>query len=252
MDKNVLISVAMTCYNQAQFIKTAIKSVVNQTHVNWELVIVDDCSTDNSFKLINKLVKKLKIKNKTKIIRNDKNMGYSRSLHRAIKEGSGELVAVLDSDDSLADNDAFTIEKNIHIKNPSASLVYSNYIICNKNLKPQRICKGRALEKGETFLRRKKRISISHLKMFKKKCYDMTDGINPDLQQTVDKDLVLRLEEVGNLIYVNKNLVNYRKHPTSLTATWKKKGPKYTAFVKKMRVQIFTDAKERRKIKNEK
>ena len=97
-----------------------------------------------------------------------------------------------------------------------------------------------------------KYISISHLKMFKKKYYDVTDGINPDLKQTVDKDLVLKLEEVGKLIYVDKDLYNYRKHAESLTRSTSKKKPAYQKFVLKMRKQIYKDAEKRREIKNEK
>lgn len=246
MDKDVLISVAMTCYNQGHFIEDAIKSVIEQTHTNWEIVIVDDSSTDNSLKTTIKLVIKYDIQNKVQIHAHEENQGYGPSLADAINKASGELVCVVDSDDVLADKRALEIERDVHITHPEASLVYSNYIECNKHLKVKKIYKTRALKEGEQYLGTK--IRISHFKMLKKKYYEMTDGINPLLRQCVDKDLNLRLEEVGKLIYVDADLYFYRHHPDNLSRSIQKKDPKYQVFVAKMRKQIYIDAKKRRGI----
>ncbi|KKK96525.1 hypothetical protein LCGC14_2661870, partial [marine sediment metagenome] len=51
------------------------------------------------------------------------------------------------------------------------------------------------------------KVRVSHFKMLKRKCYEMTEGINPKLRQTVDKDLNLRLEEVGRLVYIDADLI---------------------------------------------
>jgi len=241
---DILISIVITCYNQGHFIEDAIKSVIIQSHTNWELIIIDDCSTDNSLKVINNLIEKYNIENKTKLIINDVNVGYGKSLHRGIINSSGELVAVLDSDDALADKDALKIERDVHIKHPDAALVYSNYILCNKLLKRKGIYKTRALKSGEKYLGTK--IRISHFKMLKKKFYMMTEGINPKLRQSVDKELNLRLEEVGRLVYVDADLLYYRHHPENLSRSIKKKNPEYQRFVTRMRKQIYEDANKRR------
>ena len=103
MSSEVLISIAMTCFNQARFITEAMSSITKQTYHNWELVIINDCSTDKSLKIIGKSSKKLQIENKVKLYNNDKNVGYSVSLDRAIRKSSGELVAIVDADDALLD-----------------------------------------------------------------------------------------------------------------------------------------------------
>lgn len=246
MDKGVLISVVMCCYNQAVFIEDAIKSVVTQSYKNWELVIVDDVSTEPSTSKIYNLIKKYKIENKVKLIINEKNVGYGSSLHKGIMLSSGELICVVDADDALASDDALSIERDIHINCPEAALVYSNFIICDKELKPENIFKTRALKKGETFLNKK--INISHFKMFKKSCYVSCGGINQKLRQAVDKDLNLRLEEVGSLVYVDADLLYYRVHSDNISLTLDKKDPKYRKFVLDMRKQIYIDAKIRRGI----
>jgi len=244
MDKNVLISVVTTCYNQGHFMEDALKSIVMQAHTNWEWVVVDDCSTDNSLEVINNLIKKYNVESKTKIFTHSENKGYGNSLGEGITKSSGELVAIVDSDDALADRKALKIERNVHIERPDAALVYSNYIICNKELKPKKVYKTRALKKGEKYLGTK--IRISHFKMLKKKYYEMTEGINPKLRQCVDKELNLRLEEVGKLVYVDANLMYYRQHSENLSTSINKKSKSYKNFIVKMRKQIYIDAKKRR------
>lgn len=244
MDKDVLISIVTTCFNQEHFVEDAIKSILPQTHTNWQLVIVDDCSTDKSLKSINKYIALHGIENKTKVIVHNKNKGYGSSLHRGIIESYGELVAVVDADDALAENNALEIERDVHIKHPEAALVYSNYIVCNKHLERRKVYKTRALKKGEQYLGTK--IRISHFKMLKKKYYEMTAGINPKLRQSVDKELNLILEEVGKLVYIDANLLLYRSHSESLSNSINKKDAKYRSFVIKMRKGVYEDAKKRR------
>ena len=81
--------------------------------------------------------------------------------------------------------------------------------------------------------------------MIKKKYYNMTDGVNPKLKKCVDKDLVLRLEEVGDLVYVDADLLYYRSNPNNLTNS---ESPKEEKYNNKMRIQMYNDARNRRKL----
>lgn len=89
-----LVSIIMPCYNCSEFISDTILSVINQTYKNWELIIVDDCSTDES-------IAKIEAYNddRIKIFRNDKNSGAAYSRNVAIKNAKGRWIAFLDSDD---------------------------------------------------------------------------------------------------------------------------------------------------------
>lgn len=90
------ISVLMTSYNNENTIEEAIKSVLNQTYKNVTLLILDDCSSDNTYKII----KKIKETNKNlKIFRNKKNIGLTKSLNILIQESKGEILARQDGDD---------------------------------------------------------------------------------------------------------------------------------------------------------
>ena len=249
MSDNPLVSISITCYNRGYFIRDAIKSIVKQTYTNWELIIVDDCSIDDSQNIIKKCIKEFKIKDKTKVFVHSENRGYGYSLNQAINESSGELITILDSDDSLATDDALRISVDVHLKNPDVALTYSNYNECNEKLEKVKTVKTRQLRKDETFLSSGRKIKISHLKVIKKNFYNMTEGINPDLKQTVDRDLILKIEEVGKLLFIDKILLNYRFHNNNLSRTIKKKGRNYLKFVNKMRNQMYEDARKRRKIK---
>lgn len=242
-----LISIAMTCYNQQKYVRDALKSIAEQKYKKWELVIVDDCSTDKSVKIIKKHIKEFGLKGKVRITRHKENKGYGYSLGEAISNCVGELVVILDSDDALASNKVLKIVMKSHKKYPEASMTYSNFIECDSGLNPVKIQKRKQISDKESFLTHKTK--ISHLKVLKKSYYDKTDGINPELKQTVDKDLILRLEEVGKLIHINENLLKYRKHKGALTKSIGRKPKNYRKQVSVMRQKIYEDAKKRRGIK---
>lgn len=238
------IDIVMSCYNSEKFIKTAIKSVSRQGYDNWELIIVDDFSSDKSVSVITRTIKKFKISDKVKLIRHEKNYGYGKTLKDAIENGDGELIAIVDSDDALSHKDALSIMSSKHIRNPDASLVYSNYYKCDRNLLPSQVGPSRQLKKNESYINTK--IRISHLKVFKRSFYNKTGGVNPTLKKSVDKDLVLKLEEVGNFIYINKILYYYRCHEKNLTRSIHRQSKNYQRMIKQSRKQIYIDAKKRR------
>lgn len=93
---NELISIVMPTYNCAQFIMQSIESVLKQSYTNWELLIVDDCSTDNTESLIRELLQK---DGRIHYTRLDINSGAAVARNTAIKQAKGHYVAFLDADD---------------------------------------------------------------------------------------------------------------------------------------------------------
>ena len=90
-----LVSIIMPSYNTAQYIADSIESVLAQTHENWELLIVDDCSTDNT----DEVVAEFSIDPRIRYLKNAKNSGAAVSRNRALREARGKWIAFLDSDD---------------------------------------------------------------------------------------------------------------------------------------------------------
>lgn len=90
-----LVSIIMPSWNTAKFIAESIQSVINQTYTNWELLIVDDCSTDKT----DRVVEPFLIDARIKYFKNEKNSGAALTRNRAMREAKGEWIAFLDSDD---------------------------------------------------------------------------------------------------------------------------------------------------------
>lgn len=90
-----LISVIMSNFNTPEeYLREAIESVLNQTYNNFEFIIIDDCSTDNSLEII-----KTYTDERIVILKNDENLGITKSLNRGLKIAKGEFVARMDADD---------------------------------------------------------------------------------------------------------------------------------------------------------
>lgn len=251
------ISVAMACYNAEKYLKAAIKSILRQTYTNWEIIFIEDMSTDNTANLLKKYRSQYCLQDKTRVIRHNANLGYGTSLYDAIKYGTGELVAVIDSDDALASKYAFSKMVEAHRTHPKASLCYSTYYFCRNKLSTRFIKDIIPLSKGKTYLdallnpekRRNgkgKYHRVSHLKVFKRACYDRTEGLMRGLLKGVDRDLVLKLEEVGGLVFINEPLYIHRKHDGNITNLWGDMSSKERSVILKAKAQVIRSAQERR------
>lgn len=94
MQINKLVSIITPSFNSVKFIKQCIESVIAQTYTNWEMLIVDDYSSDNSLQILKKYNDK-----RIQLIELDKNVGASESRNVAIRKAKGKYIAFLDSDD---------------------------------------------------------------------------------------------------------------------------------------------------------
>lgn len=93
---NPKISVIMSVYNGARYLKEAIDSILSQTFTDFEFLIVDDCSNDNSPQILEEYAKK---DNRIRIITNEFNLGLTKNLNKMIKESKGYYIARFDCDD---------------------------------------------------------------------------------------------------------------------------------------------------------
>lgn len=127
---NELVSIIMPSYNTANYIEESVKSVIAQTYSDWELIIVDDCSTDNTDAVVSPFLTDPRIK----YFKNEKNSGAAVSRNRALREAKGKWIAFLDSDDlwlpeKLQKQIAFMESHGYHFS-------YTNYIEIDENSEP--------------------------------------------------------------------------------------------------------------------
>lgn len=95
-----LVSIITPVYNSEEYLEETILSVINQTYKNWELLLIDDYSTDNSYKIIEKYLTDERIK----YLRNERNSGPAITRNVGLEKSKGEYIAFLDSDDIWAKN----------------------------------------------------------------------------------------------------------------------------------------------------
>ena len=117
---NVEVSIILPTYNRAHLIKRAVNSVLNQSYKDFEMIIVDDNSTDNTIEIINSINDE-----RINVIRHDTNKGPSAARNNGIRISRGEFIAFLDSDDEwLAKN----LEKQVSVFKNADSIVGMVYV----------------------------------------------------------------------------------------------------------------------------
>jgi len=132
---NPLVSVIIPLYNAQKYISETIESVINQTYTNWELLVVDDCSTDNSRELVKKFEKQ---DNRIRLIKLETNFGGpAKPRNIGIDNAIGEYIAFLDADDVWLKN---KLEKQLHfLKKYNLDMVHTSAYIIDEYSNIQRI-----------------------------------------------------------------------------------------------------------------
>jgi glycosyltransferase involved in cell wall biosynthesis len=211
-DSTPLFSVLIANYNNGQYLEECLQSVFNQTYTNWEIILVDDGSTDEKS---HELYLKYMSHEQIKIFLNQGNKGCGYAKRRCAEEANGKICAFLDPDDTIT-LDALEIMVNKHIELPDFSLVYSTHYLCDENLTISKINDTiKQVDEKGYFCSRD--AQVSHFASYKNEFYKATSGINPSLKRAVDQDLYYKLEETGPFYFVNQPLYFYRRHEAGIS-----------------------------------
>ena len=209
-----LFSILIANFNNGHFFKDCYKSIIAQTYQNWEVIIVDDGSSDNSIKLINELISN---DNRFKLFIRKNNEGCGYTKRECVTYASGSIAGFLDPDDTLVE-DALNLMVKTYLKKPHITFISSNYQLVNLDLTI--ISTGThatAIPVNTNYLSYG-RGAITHFTTFKVSNYRQTVGINPLMKRAVDQDLYYKLEEVGKHHFLNAVLYNYRINDNSISA----------------------------------
>lgn len=126
--KKQLVSIIMPAYNSEKYIRQSIESVINQEYQEWELLVVDDCSTDNTCEVVESIIS---YEQRIKLFRQPFNQGVSEARNRAIKEANGRFIAFLDSDD-IWKEEKLSSQISFMLKN-NYSFTFTSYELIDKN-----------------------------------------------------------------------------------------------------------------------
>jgi glycosyltransferase involved in cell wall biosynthesis len=151
------ISIVMPNYNRQKYIGEQLGSLISQTHRNWELIIVDDCSTDKSKEIIQEFIKNNQEKN-IQLIQNEKTLGVAKNFEKGLGQATGKYIAVCDSDDVWFPD---KLEKELSfLKSGDYGMVYSDMTVVDENL---RVIEKSFIRKGLSFFCRQKDESFYEL-----------------------------------------------------------------------------------------
>lgn len=210
-----LFSLLIANYNNGNYLQEAIDSVLSQSYKNWEIIIVDDGSTDNSREVYQQYEKD----NRFRIFYNDCNHGCGYSKRRCVEEARGGVCGFLDPDDTLMP-EALAKMMEVHEEQPDVSIVYSRCYLCDENMNIKGTNKLLSLNEGESFYTYRW-FGAMNFSSFKKSFYDQTEGISPYLLAGVDQDLYFKMEEVGKIYVLDEFTYKYRKGvSTAVTNNW--------------------------------
>lgn len=203
----MLFSILVANFNNGNFFKDCYQSILEQTHSDWEVIIVDDCSTDDSVNQIRKLIG---YDERFRLFLNEKNLGCGYTKRRCAEFANGIICGFVDPDDTITP-DALETMVEAHLANPGAALVHSSFYFCDEQLKPvQYYDIAASVKVTDRFTNLEGQ--VNHFSTFKRAFYSKTKGIDSGLLRAVDQDLYLKLSETGDFFFVNKPLYNYRLH----------------------------------------
>jgi glycosyltransferase involved in cell wall biosynthesis len=203
----MLFSVLIAHFNNTRYLPEALNSVLAQTYSNWEIILVDDGSTEDFDATIQPYLQEERIR----IFRNQKNNGCGYTKHRCAHHASGHLMGFLDPDDVLLP-DALHRMALVHRLRPDCSLAHSTHYVCDHTLDRCRKAEYvKALPDGIPYLMLGDG-RIHHFASFKKSAYARTQGIDKENLKAVDQDLYYLLEEQGTIVFLDEPLYKYRIH----------------------------------------
>jgi len=249
-----LISVIIANYNNAKYLEQCLDSVLMQSYQSVEIIIADDCSTDDSKEIL------LKYSNKhsnIKVIFNQINMGVTKNRHNAILNSQGEFLTTLDADDFYYDSDKLKSEMLLlkYHKNKFGKdiIAYSNTALVDEDgqllnfwYDNQSIPEGNILE--PVFFRN---CIIPRDFLFSRDAYDLIGGYDTKIGIYEDYDLDIRLAKHLDFYYTAKPGVAYRQTSSGLSKSKKDTHLKWLLYIVKKNNKLIDDAKKYNKFKNQ-
>ncbi|HMO77664.1 MAG TPA: glycosyltransferase [Candidatus Paceibacterota bacterium] len=224
--KEPLVSVLMLTYNRGHFLSEAISSVLSQTYQNFELVIIDDGSTDNSENVIQGFADK-----RLRYIKHEKNAGLFARRKESLSYVTGKYVAVIDSDDVWIDKEKLTKQVESIETNASLAVVGTQTRLINRDGKK---IKDYFYETTDKAIRRKilVRNQFTHSAvLMRAAALEKTQGYQPTLAE--DLDLFLQLGHFGEFKNLPIIATAHRVHDASENDHGSKMSTAVLAIIKK-------------------
>ena len=212
----MLISVILPCYNGSRWLSKAIESVLSQTYRDFELLIIDDGSVDDSKAIISSFLSDRRVR-----YIYQKNRGFSAAINRGIKESLGDLIGFIGQDDLWLPK-KLELQTNFLSKNKNIDLVHSSYLTIDSE---DKIINALHTKLPELPTREQliKKLFMGNLFGFetilvKRECFNECGFFNEGMIGFSDYDMWLRIAEKFNLNgFIARPLVKKREHKSRIS-----------------------------------
>ena len=227
------VSVIIPTYNRAHLLGQAIQSVLDQTYQNFEIIVVDDGSANNTEEIV-------KVFNDPRIcyIRHEKNRGGSAARNTGIKAARGEYIAFLDSDDEWLPE---KLEKQLKVfkdQDLRAGVVYTRFIVINENgdFKITHFLLHQGYILKELLI--SNCVGTTSTVMVKRECFEKVGGFDENLPSCQDWDMWIRIAKHYTFKRISKPLVKYTLHQKQISNNFEAVWRGHMAIMEKYEVDI--------------
>ena len=209
------VSVIMSVYNSSCYLQESIESILNQTFTDFEFIIIDDGSRDNTWEILTKYAKQ---DQRIKLFSNQENIGLIESLNKGLKLATGEYIARQDADDISMPK---RLKNQIMVLNaePEVVLVSGNLELINSAGQTidrfKRACDSKLVPWYMLFYNR---VAGHSQVMYRKKSVVNLGGYSQGSHHAEDYELWCRLIKVGKIVIMPQILLKYRVHDKSVSA----------------------------------
>jgi len=209
-----LVSVLMPAYNAKDYAGLAIESILNQTFADFEFIIIDDGSSDQTTLIIEKYAKE---DGRIVFLKNNQNLKISQTLNLGLKIAKGEFIARMDADD-WSYPERLGMQLDFMMAHPEVAINGANIEICDQNLN---VLNVRTYPNTNSQIRNKifRLNPFAHsVTFYKTEIAKKAGGYDANFNLAEDYDLYFRMGKYGEFANISKVLLKLRTHPQSLSA----------------------------------
>jgi len=208
-----LVSVVLPTYNRAHLLRRAVQSILNQTYQNFEVIVVDDCSSDNTENVVRSFCDE-----RIRYIRHERNRGAAVARNTGIKAAKGEYVAFQDSDDEWLPEKLEKQMKAFESAPSNLGVVYTSFWLIDRNRKsfcPPLSVKQTDGEIHDALL--EMNFVDTPTAVVRRECFEKAGMFDENLPRLQDWELWLRISKHYCFKHINEPLVNSYRQPDSIS-----------------------------------
>jgi glycosyltransferase involved in cell wall biosynthesis len=212
------LSVTVLNYNYGRFLSHCLESILSQSYTDFELIVIDDCSTDDSLRVIEPYLKDPRVR----LISHSENAGFVRSLIEGVEASSAPYLTVVSADDLILSPTALERQMCLLESHPATSFCYTAWTYMNMDARPigdvSPFSEDHVWSGEREFREFCTRFYVLHTgTVIRRSAYEAVGGYDASIRYTLDNTLWAQLCSAGDVAYVAQPLYGYRTHGANMS-----------------------------------